>query len=123
MKTSNFSISQRIRSFAPAFNGFRIAWKQEHNFRIHLFALPIVLLIGVFFEIETMEWVLLFFASGLVLVSELLNTAIEILANFVCKEQHPEIGKLKDVAAAAVLVSVFTAVIVALIIFLPRTFF
>ena len=67
-----------------------------------------------------MEWVAIIFAVGLVIVAETFNTAIEIDINLTSPEYHPYARDTKDVAAAAVLLSVFTAIIIGLIIFLPK---
>ncbi|MNY79213.1 Undecaprenol kinase [compost metagenome] len=60
--------------------------------------------------------------SGIVLIAELLNTAIEVLVDLVSPDIHPKAKIIKDVAAAAVLVSALTAVVVGLVIFIPKIF-
>jgi diacylglycerol kinase len=60
--------------------------------------------------------------AGLVISMELINTAIEDLANMITREKHPTIGKIKDIAAAAVLFSAIIAVITGLIIFTKYIF-
>ncbi len=70
--------------------------------------------------ISSLEWIALVFAIGGVFVTETLNTAIEIDIDLTSPEYHPFARDTKDVAAAAVLLSVFVAIIVGLIIFLPK---
>ncbi len=66
-----------------------------------------------------MEWIALIFAIGFVLVTELLNTAIELIADFISPSENKMIGRIKDIAAGAVLISVWTAVAIGLIILVP----
>ena len=65
---------------------------------------------------------MLVFAIGFVIVTEVMNTAIEIDIDLTSPEYHPFARDTKDVAAGAVLVASFTAAIIGLIIFLPRVF-
>lgn len=79
-----------------------------------------MIVLGFYFYISSLEWVLLTLAIGFVFVTETLNTAIEIDIDLTSPEYHPFARDTKDVAAAAVLLSVFVAVIIGLIIFLPK---
>jgi len=65
------------------------------------------------------KWLFIVIAIGLVWVAELFNTAIEKLCDMVCPEQHPQIKFIKDVSAAAVLVTAIIAMITGCIIFIP----
>ena len=69
---------------------------------------------------STVEWILQFLAIGLVLVAESANTAIEKLADFIHKDYHKDIGFIKDVAAGAPAFAAIIAVIIAVIIYLPK---
>lgn len=79
----------------------------------------LVIVLGFYFNVSSLEWIALVFAIGLVFISEAFNTAIEIDIDLTSPEYHPYARDTKDVAAAAVLISVLVAVIVGLIIFLP----
>ncbi|MBR4646269.1 MAG: diacylglycerol kinase family protein [Bacteroidales bacterium] len=120
MKEEKFSIAKRLKSFTYAFNGLRILLREEHNSRIHLFATVCVVVAGVIFRISQLEWVAVVFAIGLVFGGEIFNSAIEDLADVICPERDERIKKVKDLSAAAVLVSAFTALIIGLIIFIPK---
>jgi diacylglycerol kinase len=110
------------QKFLNAFRGLYIVWKTTRHIYIHIFSGAVVVFLGFYFHVSGMEWVLLVFAIGLVLVSEAFNTAIEIDIDLTSPEYHPYARDTKDVAAAAVLLSVFTSAIVGLIIFLPKFF-
>ena len=120
MKQEKFSIAKRLKSFTYAFNGLRILLKEEHNSRIHLFATICVIVAGLVFHISPLEWVAVVFAIGMVFGGEIFNSAIEDLADVVCMERDERIKKVKDLSAAAVLVSAFTALTIGFIIFIPK---
>ena len=120
MKSQKFSIKTRLKSFKYAFNGLKILWKEEHNARIHFLFVIVVLIAGFTFNISLIEWMLLIFAMGFVITTEIINSSIENLADFVESKQNPHIKKIKDLAAAAVLFSALTAIVIGLIIFIPK---
>jgi len=120
MEQQNFSIMKRIKSFVPAFNGLKILIKAEHNSRIQLLAALCVLVASVLFRISAIEWVAVIFAIGFVFALELVNSAIENIADFVSPGKDESIKKIKDLAAAGVLVGAATSIIIGLIIFLPK---
>lgn len=115
-----FSLCKRLKSFSFAFNGLRILFKEEHNARIHFVATVVVIIAGIIFRITAFEWLVLVFVIGLVLALETTNSALENLADFVCPEKHDQIKKVKDLAAAGVLIAAATALIAGLLIFLPK---
>ena len=120
MKPQKFSLSNRIRSFGYAFKGLRILFKEEHNSRIQLIAAIAVIIAGFVFNISQTEWIAIIFAIGLVLAMEAINSAIEGLADFVSPEKHEMIKKIKDLSAAGVLISALAALIIGLIVFVPK---
>jgi diacylglycerol kinase len=120
MKQQRFSISKRLKSFKYAFNGLRILIKEEHNARIHLFATVCVIIAGLFFNISMNEWIGVIFSIGLVFSLEIINSSIENIADFISPEKHEMIKKIKDLSASGVLISAITALIIGLIIFIPK---
>lgn len=109
---------KRIKSFGHAFNGLFHAIKSEAHLKIHLLAVVIVCAAGWHFEVSRTEWLALILCFGLVIGLELINTAIEKLADKLHPEHDPVIGQVKDIAAAAVLVAAIISVVVAGIVFL-----
>lgn len=120
MKNQPFSIAKRLKSFVYAFNGFKVLIKEEHNARIHLVATLLTIGLGAWLEISLSEWIAIIFAIGFVFAMEIVNSAIETLADFVTTEKHETIKKAKDLAASAVLMSAICALIIGLIIFIPK---
>jgi diacylglycerol kinase len=122
MESKKFSLADRLKSFNFAFNGLKILIQEEHNARIHFFIALIVVILGFIYSISSTEWIIVIFSIGFVIALESLNTAIEQIANFISPEKHESIKSIKDIAAAAVLISVISAVFIGFIIFYPKIF-
>ena len=119
-QNQKFSLRQRLKSFSHAIKGLQTTVKYEHNTWIHLFATVLVIVFGFVYELTTLEWCCITLAIGLVVVTEILNTAIEHLTDLVSPEFHPLAKKTKDAAAGAVLIASIIAVIIGLLVFLPK---
>ena len=120
MSTRGFNLKDRIKSFGFAINGLKLLLKNEHNARVHLVA-SIGVIIGCFvFTLSTIEICLVLFSIGLVFITELLNTAIENISNFVEPEWNKKIGEIKDYSAAAVLIAALVSCLIGLVIFIPK---
>jgi diacylglycerol kinase len=120
MQPQKFSISSRIKSFGYAFTGIRHFLVWEHNARIHLAATVGVVVAGFLWKVSSGEAATLAIVTGLVWVTEILNTCVERLADLFLKEHHPGIKIVKDLAAGAVLIAAIIAIAVALFIFIPK---
>ena len=111
-----------LLAFKYAFNGIVKAIKEERNMKIHFLAVIVVIFFGVVYKITKVEWMICIVLFGLVISSELINTAIENTVNLVTKEESELAKVAKDVAAGAVLVNATISVVVAMIIWIPRIF-
>ena len=92
---------------------------EEQNARLHLLATVLVVALAFALQISRQDWQALILVVALVWLAEGLNTALEHLCDAVMPEQHPLIGKAKDVAAGAVLVSAGFAAVMGGLIFIP----
>ena len=119
-KNKTFSIRERLNSFRYAFSGLARLVCEEHNFRIHLVATTLVVIAGVLLNISPAEWLVIVLTIGMVLVAESFNSAVEHLCDIVSPEEDQRIRNIKDILAAAVLISAFVAVIIGLVIFIPH---
>lgn len=108
--------------FSHAFRGLYVFFKTTRNLKIHLIIAVLVIVAGFYFSVSNYEWLALIFVITLVLVSEAFNTAIEIDMDLTSPQYHPFARDTKDVAAGAVLIAVVGAIIIGLIIFLPKIF-
>lgn len=106
--------------FTHAFSGIRAVFRSEWNFRFQSAAALAAILAGILFRLSFIEWALIILVIGMVLALELLNTAIEKTIDYLKPEIHPFARFIKDAAAGAVLISAITAVIIGLLVFLPK---
>jgi len=109
-----------LNSFKYALKGIVINFKEEANFRFHLFAAIVVICAAFYFKLTKVEIAIIYLCIGVVLSAEAINTSIENLTNLVSPEKHELAGKTKDSAAAAVLIISIAAAAVGIIIFLPK---
>lgn len=119
-KSNSFSIIARIKSFSYAFQGIKTFFQTQHNAWIHSFATIVVIVLGYILKLSFYEWCWIILAIAFVFITEMLNTALEFLTDLVSPEYHPIAKKTKDVAAGAVLLAALLAIIIGLIIFVPK---
>ncbi|MEM8832025.1 MAG: diacylglycerol kinase family protein [Cyanobacteria bacterium P01_G01_bin.19] len=107
-------------SFKYAWAGVRYAFVTQRNFRIHTFIGVVAVSLGLLLQIELVELAIIVMTCAIVMVLELLNTAIESVVDLTVKQTYHELAKIaKDCAAGAVLISAIAAVVVAACILLP----
>ncbi len=107
-------------SFKYAWCGITYAFQTQRNFRIHVSVGFLAMGLGIFLHLQQLEMAVIGLTSGLVLVMELLNTAIESVVDLTVKQSYHDLAKIaKDCAAAAVLVSALVAVLVAGVLIMP----
>ena len=115
----NSFLQSRIASFKFAFQGIFFMLRTQKNAWIHLFSTILVIALGFYFKLNKLEWGMIIFAIGLVISAEMINTAIELLTDIISPEHHEKAGRVKDIAAGAVLIAAISAAIIGIIIFLP----
>ncbi|TJY33474.1 diacylglycerol kinase [Pontimicrobium aquaticum] len=113
-------ISKRIKSIGYAAKGAYLLISTEASIKVQLAIVVIITIVGLYFEISSIEWIMQTLAIGLVMSAEGINTAIEAIADFIHPERHEKIGFIKDIAAGAVFIASIVAVTVGLIIYLPK---
>lgn len=112
-------LNARLKSFVYAITGIVVLVRTQANARIHLVATVLVVIAGFALRVSPHDWALLVIAMVSVWAAEGINTAVEALVDLVSPEIHPLAGKVKDVAAGAVLIAVIGAIVVGLIVFTP----
>ncbi|HOD01469.1 MAG TPA: diacylglycerol kinase family protein [bacterium] len=113
---------REINSFKYAFEGLINAIFTEPNFRIQLLIVAFSIVLGKIYKITQMEWSILVLSLGLLLVVELINTVIEEIMDQFMKEYNNGVKIIKDLSAAAVLVTAFTVLANLIIVFFPKIF-
>ena len=122
MMENNFSLANRFKSFTYAWSGIKELLRTEHNTWVHLFITIITVTLGLIFKLAIGEWAALIICMTMVWTAEIFNTCIEKLLDFISTDRHPQIKNIKDMAAAAVLIASWAAIIVGAIIFIPKIF-
>jgi diacylglycerol kinase (ATP) len=120
MKTKSFNWRERGASFRYAWQGVVALFRTEHNAWVHGGLTIAALLLSFYLRISTIEWLVVILSILIVWVTEIINTAIEKAMDFISPEIHPQIKLVKDLAAAAVLVSAVATLLIGTIIFLPK---
>lgn len=117
-----YTLRARAKSFSYAFRGMGLFFRTQPNAVLHACVGSVVIALGLYYHISRIDWIALCIAIGMVLIAEAFNTAIEIDINLTSPDFHPFARDTKDVAAAAVLISVFVACSIGLFVFVPYIF-
>jgi len=114
-----YEFKKRIKGFLDAFRGMRLMLA-EYHFKAHLIIALLVHVLGFLLNISSIEWCLVWFAIGLVLMAEGFNTAIEYMVDFMAPGYHEKARHIKDLASGAVLLATIASAVLGAIIFLPK---
>ncbi len=112
-------LGRHLVSYRYAVRGVWLAFRHEYAMRFHLAAAVGVVLVNCLLRVSRTEWLITLMLIGLAWMAEVFNTALEKLADRVTPDHDPLIGQAKDLAAGAVVIICFFAVVCALIIYLP----
>ena len=115
-----FGFKRTLRAFGYSWEGIKHAYTQEQSLVVHLTATVLVVIFGIWLQINYYEWFFIIILIGMVVGIELLNTSIEAVVDLMSPEIHPLAKIAKDTASGAVLVLSITAVIGAALIFVPK---
>ncbi len=113
-------MSKHTISFQNAFNGIWTAITTQTNLRIHFVVASLVIFAAVYLRIDLDHILDLIVAISIVMLAEMINTAIEFLCDAVTLEHNENIKRAKDVSAGAVLISAIFAALIGLIVFVPK---
>lgn len=112
-----------IRSIEFALTGIKTVYREERNMRTHSIVGILAIIAGLVFRLNRWEWLWLLLSIFLVIVMEIINTAFENVVDMVTDFHFHSIGKnIKDMAAGAVLITAFFALLVGSFIFLPKIY-
>lgn len=109
-----------ISSFKYALQGARYFFSRDRNGKIELCFAVLAVALGFVCNISPLEWCAIVLCIGVVIGFEMLNAAIEKIADFVEPDYNPKIKTIKDVAAGAVLIPAVASLVIGFIIFLPK---
>ncbi len=113
-------IKDFFNSLYYAARGLRYIFKHEQNFRIQVIVSCLVAILMFWFPLSTREIILIIILITMVLTMEILNTALERFADLLKPRLHEYVSVIKDIMAAAVLLTSLSAAIIGVIIFIPH---
>ena len=116
---TGFSLAARAKSVGYALDGLGFVLRNEHNARIHIAAACVVFTLGFLLHIKSGDWMILVIAIMSVWFAETINTAFEHLCDVVSPEKNQSVGKAKDIAAGAVLITAIGAAIIGTLTLAP----
>jgi len=116
----NSFFTGRLKSIGFALKGAYKLITTEHSVMVQFLIAILLVIAGFYFHISREEWMIQTLALGLVLGIESLNTAVEKIADFIHPEFHDRIGFIKDIAAGAVMFAATAAIVVGLLIYVPK---
>lgn len=108
-----------FKSFTYAFKGLFKTFREEQNLRIQATVAVIVVILGLYFKISPLEWSILIITITLVILMEIANSAVERVTDVLKPRIDGYVKDIKDIMAAAVMLSSLAAVIIGLIILGP----
>ncbi len=109
-----------LKSFKYATQGLKYVLSSERNARIHLTLAFLALIASIILRISIEQWLFVVVSIAMVFFAEIVNTAIEKTLDMISQENNQLVKLIKDMTAAGVLVCAVAAVIVAMVVFLPR---
>ncbi|AWB10820.1 MAG TPA: diacylglycerol kinase [Thermodesulfobium narugense] len=108
------------KSFYFAIMGLLVALKEERNLKIQLGIFFLLLTIGFILRFEPFEWTIVLLSSSIVIVSEMINSVIERIMDYINPEFDDRIKTIKDMSASFVLIACLFSIIIFLILILNR---
>lgn len=118
----NTLFTGRLKSVSFAVKGAIKLITTEDSVKVQFWIAILMTIAGFYFNISAIEWLFQILSIGLVMSIEGLNTAVEKIADFIHPEYHERIGFIKDISAGAVFFAAITAIVIGLIIYVPKIF-
>lgn len=109
-----------VDSFNFAIEGLISALKNEKHMKVHILAAIIIVILAIVINASKVEILIISLSVSFVVITELVNTAVEAIVDLVSPERHPLAKLAKDVAAGAVLVAAINALCVGYLLFYDK---
>ena len=106
-----------IDSFNAAVSGLIYVLRSQRNMRFHFLAAALILVVALLLPVDQTDILFLLSAVALVLLSEMINTSLELAMDVVQESYHPRVKVIKDVSAGAVFICALYAVAVGYLVF------
>lgn len=106
---SKSGLKRIVSAMGYSIEGLQAAWRNEHAFRQELFVVVLGTIVALFLPISAFQKLFLIAVLVLVLIVELINSAIEAIVDRISLERHPLSKNAKDLGSAAVMLAVLIA--------------
>lgn len=113
-------LTRIIKAAGYSWKGIRAAWQYEAAFRQEAIAAIIAIIIACWLDVDAITRVLLIGSVVLVIIVEILNSAVEAVVDRIGSEIHPLAGRAKDMGSAAVLLTILLAIFVWIMLLVPH---
>lgn len=119
-RNKQFGIKKQLHNFKYCFDGVFYALTNEQSMISHFVIATLTVILGFVVKLSKIEWFFVIILIALVIATEFVNTAIEAVIDMVMPDMHPLAKIAKDTASAAVLTVAIAALIIGLIIYIPK---
>ena len=119
-KKKKYSLKRFFKGFGYAFSGIIHGFKSEQNLLIDFILGIIAIVLAILLKFSNIELCMVLLTIGLIMGLELMNTAIEYTVDMAMPEIHPLAKLSKDIAAGSVLLASVCALVVGIILYLPK---
>lgn len=109
-----------LDSVKDCLRGIAYTFKTENNFKREIIIGLLVIICGLILKLTIIEWIIIILLINTVLVSELINTALERTVDLYTKEYNEIAKAIKDAASASVFITSIASAIIGLLIFVPK---
>jgi len=113
-------LTRIIKAAGYSWKGLRAAWQHEAAFRQEAIAAIVAIVVALWLDVDAITRVLLVGSVVLVIIVEVLNSAVEAVVDRIGSEIHPLAGRAKDMGSAAVLLTILLAVFVWIMLLVPH---
>lgn len=120
LKRRNVTPRSFLKTCKNSINGLKSYAKEGKSIIFYMIGVIVEIIMGFLFNINGLEWILIVCILGIMLAVELLNTAIESACDAITKDYNSLIKNAKDCGSAATFVICIVAIILNIIIFLPK---
>jgi undecaprenol kinase len=121
IEPAKYDLKKHHLAFKCAINGIKLAFVTQPNLRFDLTVFVLVNIAAIIYSISLVEYIIILLISAIAICMEMMNTAVEALGDEISKGEFSKlVGVAKDIAGGAVLISDIFAVVIGLIIFLPK---
>ncbi len=113
-------LRKKWRNLISAIAALGYLWHEEVSFQIQVLSGLATFALAYLLHISVVEWLFVILVTGTIVSTEAINTAIEEICDALIAEHHPQVGRIKDLGALASALIGFAALVIGLIIFVPK---